>query len=72
MGAAPQDCVAIEDSRPGLESAAAAGAVCIGVPLHVTLPEDTSYTLWDTLRGKTLLDISAVFQSTRALQSGIR
>ena len=48
MGAAPQDCVAIEDSLPGLESAAAAGAVCIGVPLHVALPEDATYTLWDT------------------------
>jgi HAD superfamily hydrolase (TIGR01509 family) len=72
MGAAPQDCVAIEDSRPGLESAAAAGAVCVGVPLHVALPEDTAYTLWDTLSGKTLLDISAVFQSVRAIQSGIR
>jgi HAD superfamily hydrolase (TIGR01509 family) len=69
---AADDCVAIEDSRPGLESAAAAGAVCIGVPLHVPLPDDVSYTVWDSLNGKSLGDLAAVFRSTRALQGGIR
>jgi HAD superfamily hydrolase (TIGR01509 family) len=69
---AAHDCVAVEDSWPGLESAAAAGAVCIGVPLHVSLPDDVSYTVWDTLDGKGLADLADVFQSARALESGIR
>ena len=69
---AADDCVAIEDSRPGLESAAAAGAVCIGVPLHVPLPDDGPYTLWHTLAGKGLADLAEVFRSARTLESGIR
>ncbi|GAB3046182.1 HAD family hydrolase [Parafrigoribacterium mesophilum] len=72
LNVAADDCVAIEDSRPGLESAAAAGAVCIGVPLHVSLPEHVSYTVWDTLDGKTLVDLANVFQSARTLESGVR
>ncbi|HUG50003.1 MAG TPA: HAD family hydrolase, partial [Terrimesophilobacter sp.] len=69
---AAEDCVAIEDSRPGLESATAAGAVCIGVPLHVALPDDSPYTLWHTLAGKGLADLAEVFRSARTLESGIR
>ncbi len=69
---AAHDCVAIEDSKPGLESAAAAGAVCIGVPLHVSLPDDVSYSLWPTLDGKGIADLADVFRAARALRSGIR
>ena len=58
--------------EPGLESAAAAGAVCIGVPLHVALPDDSPYTLWHTLAGKGLADLAEVFRSARTLESGIR
>lgn len=59
------DCVALEDSAPGLASATAAGAVTIGIPAHVELAEDPRYTLWPTLKGRTLDDLVSEFQSRR-------
>ncbi len=52
--------VAIEDSAPGLASAVTAGAVTIGVPNAVVLPEGDAWTLWPTLSGRTLDDLRAV------------
>jgi HAD superfamily hydrolase (TIGR01509 family) len=66
LGVAIVDCVAIEDSVPGLTSAMASGAVSIGVP-HVTdLPDIAGYTLWPTLADRTARDISAVFEGARS------
>lgn len=59
----PEACIAFEDSLPGLASASAAGTVAIGVPAHVDLPPSESYTVWPTLVGRTLTDLSAVFGS---------
>lgn len=68
MGAAPGACIAVEDSQPGLASAVAAGTRAIGIPAHVDLPMSASYTLWDTLEGRTLDDLAAVFAgSTEAV-----
>lgn len=53
-------CVAIEDSEPGIESAATAGAIVIGVPFIVPIKEGTATVLWDTLEGRTLADLSAL------------
>jgi HAD superfamily hydrolase (TIGR01509 family) len=76
LGVSAADCIAIEDSVPGLESAALAGAVCIGVPLHVELPQASAYALWDTLSGKSLTDLADVFRSAgravSSLESGAR
>jgi HAD superfamily hydrolase (TIGR01509 family) len=72
LDVAADNCVAIEDSRPGLESAAAAGAVCIGVPLHVPLPDDGPYTIWHTLAGNGLAELAEVFRSVRTAGSGVR
>jgi HAD superfamily hydrolase (TIGR01509 family) len=58
-----KDCVAIEDSVPGLASATAAGAAVIGVPAHIDLPASTSYTLWPTLAGRTVDDVVALLAS---------
>ena len=63
LGLAPQRCVAIEDSAPGLASAGAAGAVCVGVPLHVPLPPSAGYILWDSIEGKTTQDVAAAFSA---------
>lgn len=63
LGVAIEDCVAIEDSEFGTASAVASGAATIAVPLHITLPESPSYTLWPGLDGATFDDLSAVLTS---------
>lgn len=66
LGVLPEDCIAIEDSAPGLASAGAAGAVCIGVPLHVALDAGAGYVLWSTLEGTTAADIALVYGTDTA------
>jgi HAD superfamily hydrolase (TIGR01509 family) len=57
-------CVAIEDSPPGIASAAAAGAVVIGVPFMIELDDSPADALWSTLDARTVADLFSVF-STR-------
>ena len=57
LGVEITQCVAIEDSPPGLASAVASGATVIGVPAHVELPSSDDYTLWTTLAGRSVDDI---------------
>jgi HAD superfamily hydrolase (TIGR01509 family) len=45
LGVSAADCVALEDSAPGVASAVAAGAVVIAVPMHIALVEHPSYDL---------------------------
>ncbi|TPW93189.1 HAD family hydrolase [Protaetiibacter mangrovi] len=40
-----RDCVAIEDSEPGVAAAVASGATTFAVPFHVPLPASPAYTL---------------------------
>jgi len=63
LGVEITDCVAIEDSIPGAASAVASGAHTIGVPLHSPLSEGNGYDIWPTLAGRTVADLSALFQS---------
>jgi HAD superfamily hydrolase (TIGR01509 family) len=42
LGVSPADCVALEDSAPGIASAKAAGMACIAVPNRVTIHHDLS------------------------------
>ena len=65
LGVSAADCVAIEDSAPGVASAVAAGAVVIGVPLHIPLTEDSAYDLWDNLEGRRADDLFALYRSRR-------
>jgi HAD superfamily hydrolase (TIGR01509 family) len=65
----PADCVAIEDSPPGVASASAAGAATIGVPLHVPLHEDGSFTVWPTLAGRTVADLANVLALSKSRES---
>lgn len=65
LGVDVTNCVAIEDSPTGLASAIASGAVTIGVPAHVELPESTSYTHWSTLANRSVADLTAVYTANR-------
>ena len=58
LGVAIADCVALEDSEPGVASAVAAGATVFALPLHIPLPPSPAYLLRDTV--PTLADLTAV------------
>jgi HAD superfamily hydrolase (TIGR01509 family) len=61
----PLECVAFEDSEHGATSAFTAGAITVGLPLHVDIPRESVHTFWDSLDNKTLDDIRDVFASGR-------
>jgi HAD superfamily hydrolase (TIGR01509 family) len=65
LGVDPADCVAIEDSPPGVASATASGAATIGIPMHVALEDDGTFELWPTLAGRTLADLVGVLATAR-------
>jgi HAD superfamily hydrolase (TIGR01509 family) len=65
LGVSAAECVAIEDSVPGIAAAVASGAVVIGIPLHASVPDDMGHTVWDSLEGKTLDTISELYRSER-------
>lgn len=54
LGVAIGDCVALEDSSYGAASAFSAGAVTIGIPLHVDINREYVHELWDSLEGRGL------------------
>jgi HAD superfamily hydrolase (TIGR01509 family) len=66
LGVSPGDCVAIEDSPPGVASASAAGAATIGVPLNVPLLDDGTFTVWPSLAGRTVDDLAAVLAAAKS------
>ena len=70
LGVSAADCVALEDSLPGLASAVASGAVAIGIPHMVEMTESDTHTLWPTLAGRTAHDLSAVFSAGRNHEAG--
>ncbi len=51
--------VAFEDSVFGAASAYSAGALTIGIPLHIEIPESYVHVRWDSLEGKTVDDVTA-------------
>ena len=61
-----RDCVAIEDSLTGLTSAEASGAIAIGIPNIVLLPEQEGRIIWPTLLGLTAEDFSDLYREKRA------
>jgi HAD superfamily hydrolase (TIGR01509 family) len=65
LGVDPEQCIAIEDSTTGLASAVAAGTTAIGVPLHSPLEHGRGYTIWPTLAGRGIADLSEVLRSRR-------
>ena len=63
LGVSIRDCIAIEDSLNGLLSAEASGAVAIGVPNVVQLPEREGRHIWPTLEGVTVAHLTHFFNS---------
>jgi len=66
LGVIIDRCVAFEDSGHGAASAFSSGAITIGLPLHVDIPDHSVHTFWESLADKTLADIQAVFAAGRA------
>jgi HAD superfamily hydrolase (TIGR01509 family) len=65
LGVDATNCVAIEDSGPGVAAAVASGAATIAVPLHVELADSASYTTWSSLAGRTIADLGDVLAASR-------
>ena len=65
LGVEAERCMAVEDSIPGIAAAVASGAVVLGVPHMVTLPESAQYDLWPTLSGRTLDGFTNLFGARR-------
>ncbi|WP_371810917.1 HAD family hydrolase [Frigoribacterium sp. CFBP 13707] len=68
LGVDVADCVAVEDSVPGLASAVAAGAVALGVEHHAPLADDAGYVRRTTLVGTTLADLRELHAAGRRLR----
>jgi HAD superfamily hydrolase (TIGR01509 family) len=66
LGVDPHDCIALEDSEPGVASAVAAGAVVIGVPLHIPLSESEDYVLWHGVDGRSVDDVIDHYREQRS------
>ena len=61
LGVMPSECVAFEDSISGILSAEAAGTVAVGIPNVMRIPQIPGRILWDTLEGKSIKDLRALF-----------
>ena len=59
------DAVALEDSAFGAASAFSAGAVTIGIPLHVGIPHSSVHEIWSSLEGTSVADLERVWQVHR-------
>jgi len=60
LGVDPRACVAIEDSRTGATSAAAAGCAVLVTPNAVAVPDSPSWTVRPSLDGVQLADLAAL------------
>lgn len=58
LGVEVADCVALEDSEPGVASAVAAGATVVAVPMHIPIPPSPSYDVRETMEGLTLDELA--------------
>ncbi|MDQ1577166.1 MAG: hypothetical protein QOH55_2316 [Microbacteriaceae bacterium] len=58
LGVDPSAAVAIEDSLTGLAAAVSAGTIAIGVPHMIPLPESDEHTVWESLSGRRLADLT--------------
>ncbi|MEN9749703.1 MAG: hypothetical protein RL149_781 [Actinomycetota bacterium] len=66
LGVDIRDCIAFEDSISGLHSAEASGAIAVGVPNIVNLPEKPDRIIWPTLEGKSVIDLIQLHTEKRA------
>lgn len=66
LGVEIHDCIAFEDSISGLHSAEASGAIAIGIPNMVQIPERAGRILWPTLVGVSVTDLENIYRGKRA------
>lgn len=69
LGVPIERCLALEDSPTGLRSAAASGAVAVGVPNLLHLDPDLAHELWPTLAGVDVAALTAGFARLRGTRS---
>ncbi|MEO9328429.1 HAD family hydrolase [Gordonia aurantiaca] len=60
LGVDIRECIAVEDSPPGIAAAVASGARVVGVPLEHLELEQSGFTRWDGLDGRTVEHMMAV------------
>jgi HAD superfamily hydrolase (TIGR01509 family) len=72
LGVAPEACVVVEDSRPGVEAARRAFMRCIAVPYLTDPPLPDTFALADLLfaEGMTTFDAEGAFAWVRELAAG--
>ncbi|GAB3567110.1 HAD family hydrolase [Spelaeicoccus albus] len=66
LGVRPEQCVALEDSKPGIGAAEAAGACTVAVPHMVPIDDAPSRTVLPTLDGVTPADLRRIFAASRS------
>ena len=66
LGVDIKDCIALEDSVTGLTSAEASGAIAIGIPNIVQLPEQEGRLIWPTLQGVNIETLAGLHKEKRA------
>lgn len=62
-------CVALEDSAPGVAAAVASGAVTVAIPHIVPLPADPRRAMWDSLEGRGVADLEELVAARHGLAS---
>lgn len=68
LGVEITNCIAFEDSISGLHSAEASGAIAIGIPHMVQIPEREGRILWPTLVGVSVSDLESIYREKRAAE----
>lgn len=63
------DCVALEDSKPGVAAAVASGAATVAIPHLMDIPEDPLHATWDSLEGRTVEDLRMLLERRREFPS---
>ena len=69
LDADPPRCVAIEDSRPGVQSAQAAGCHVLAVPTHQGIPDAPKRAVHQSLRSVRLADLERMLDGSVAAGS---
>lgn len=59
------DCVALEDSEPGVAAAVESGAVTVAIPHIMALADDPRHAIWDTLEGRSVADLEKLVERRR-------
>lgn len=68
LGVRPENCIALEDSKPGIGAAEASGACTIAIPHMVPIDDAPTRTVLPTLDGVTPRDLQRIYE-TRAATS---